>query len=73
MQYYSGVSYPSSAAALETAERHVPRLADMLGKRPELRMRIVRFQDGILSPNSWSRPAARNGLIDSLFRVPVDA
>ncbi len=41
VQYYSGVSYLSSAAALETAERHVPWLADTLGKRPELRMRIL--------------------------------
>jgi hypothetical protein len=41
VQYYSGVSYLSSAAVLETAEQHVPWLADMLGKRPELRMRIL--------------------------------
>jgi hypothetical protein len=40
VQYYSGVSYVSSAAALDTAARLVPWLADILGKRPELRMRI---------------------------------
>jgi hypothetical protein len=41
VQYYSGVSYVSSAEALETAERCVAWLADILGRRPELRMRIL--------------------------------
>lgn len=41
VQYYSGVSYASSAEALETAERCVAWLADILGRRPELRIRIL--------------------------------
>lgn len=41
VQYYSGVAYASSAEALNTAERCVPWLADTLGQRPELRMRIL--------------------------------
>jgi len=41
VQYYSGVSYVSSAEARETAERCVPWLADILGGKPELRMRIL--------------------------------
>ncbi len=41
VQYYSGVSYGSSAAALETAERCVPWLAETLTRKPELRMRIL--------------------------------
>ncbi len=41
VQYYSGVSYVSSAEALETAERCVFWLADVLGKKPELGMRIL--------------------------------
>ena len=32
VQYYSGVSYESSAEALETAERCVAWLADILGE-----------------------------------------
>ena len=41
VQYYSSVSYVSSAVALDTAARLVPWLADILGKKPELRMRIL--------------------------------
>ena len=41
VQYYSGVAYVSSAAALETAERCVPWLGDILTQQPELRMRIL--------------------------------
>jgi hypothetical protein len=40
VQYYSGVTYGSSAEALETAERCVPWLTDILTKKPEMRMRI---------------------------------
>jgi len=35
------ISYVSSAEALETAERCVPWLADILGRKPELRTRIL--------------------------------
>lgn len=41
VQYYSGVSYVSSAEALETAERCVPWLTEMLSRKPEMRMRIL--------------------------------
>jgi len=41
VQYYSGVAYVSSAAALETAERCVPWLVDILARKPELRLRIL--------------------------------
>jgi hypothetical protein len=40
VQYYSGVAYASSAEALETAERCVPWLVDILAQKPELRGRI---------------------------------
>jgi hypothetical protein len=40
VQYYSGVSYISSTDALDTAERCVPWLVDVLAQKPELRMRI---------------------------------
>ena len=40
VQYYSGVTYVSSADALDTAERCVPWLVDVLARKPELRMRI---------------------------------
>lgn len=40
VQYYSGVCYASPAEALDTAERCVPWLADVLARKPELRMRI---------------------------------
>jgi hypothetical protein len=42
VQYYSGVSYVSSAEALDTAERCVPWLTAILARKPELRMRIAR-------------------------------
>jgi hypothetical protein len=41
VQYYSGVTYVSSADALDTAERRIPWLVDVLARKPELRMRIV--------------------------------
>ena len=41
VQYYSGVAYVSSAAALDTAERCVPWLADILAQKPEMRTRIL--------------------------------
>jgi hypothetical protein len=40
VQYYSGVSYASPAGVLDTAERCVPWLADILKQNPELRARI---------------------------------
>ena len=40
VQDYSSVSYVSSAASLDTAARLTPWLADILGKRPELRIGI---------------------------------
>src|ERR1700712_3805933 len=40
VQYYSGVAYVSSADALDTAERCVSWLVDVLALKPELRMRI---------------------------------
>lgn len=40
VQYNSGATYVSSAEALNTAERCVPWLANILVERPELRMRI---------------------------------
>jgi hypothetical protein len=40
VQYYSGVAYVSPAGALETAERCVPWLTDVLAKAPEMRRRI---------------------------------
>jgi hypothetical protein len=40
VQYYSGAAYASPADALDTAERCVPWLADILAQRPELRRRI---------------------------------
>jgi hypothetical protein len=40
VQYYSGVSYGSAAGALDTAERLVPWLNDILMRNPELRMKI---------------------------------
>jgi hypothetical protein len=41
VQYYSGVTYASSIEALSTAERCVPWLADILVRKPEMRMRIL--------------------------------
>jgi hypothetical protein len=41
VQYYSGAPYVSSAKALETAERCVPWLSDILARQQELRMRIL--------------------------------
>jgi hypothetical protein len=41
VKYYSGVAYVSSAETLETAERCVPWLIDVLAQQPELRMRIL--------------------------------
>jgi hypothetical protein len=40
VQYYSGATYASSAQALDTAERNVPWLVDVLAQKPELRRRI---------------------------------
>ena len=40
VQYYSGVAYVSSTQALDTAERCVPWLVDVLARKPELRRRI---------------------------------
>jgi hypothetical protein len=40
VQYYSGVSYASSADALDAAERCVPWLCGVLAQTPELRLRI---------------------------------
>jgi hypothetical protein len=41
VQYYSGVRYLSPAEALNTAERAVPWLTDVLAGKPELRTRIA--------------------------------
>jgi hypothetical protein len=41
VQYYSGASYVSSAEALDTAERCVSWLADILARKIETRMRIL--------------------------------
>ena len=40
VHYYAGIVYPSAAAALETAERSVPWLTDVLERNPELRTKI---------------------------------
>ncbi len=40
VQYYSGVAYVSPTEALNTAERCVPWLADILLQKPGLKMRI---------------------------------
>jgi hypothetical protein len=40
VQYYSDVTYVSSADALDTAERCIPWLVDVLAQKPQLRMRI---------------------------------
>jgi hypothetical protein len=40
VQYYSDVSYVSSADALEAAERSVLWLSDVLARKPELKKRI---------------------------------
>lgn len=40
VQYYSGVAYISVTEALDTAERCVPWLTDILIEQPELRTRI---------------------------------
>ncbi len=40
VQYYSGVSYRSPDEALDTSERVVPWLSDVLAQQPELRKRI---------------------------------
>ena len=40
VQYYSGIAYLSPAAALDAAEQCVHWLIDVLGQKPELRMRI---------------------------------
>ena len=40
VQHYSGVVYGSSALALDTAERVVAWLSDVLAQQPELRRRI---------------------------------
>ena len=40
VQYYSGASYGSPAQVLDTAERCVPWLVDVLAQKPELRRRI---------------------------------
>ena len=40
VQYYSGASYGSSGEAMDTAERCVPWLVDVLAQNPELRRRI---------------------------------
>lgn len=42
VQYYSGAIYGSSVQALDTAERCVPWLGDILTQQPELRKRIGR-------------------------------
>jgi hypothetical protein len=44
VQYYSGVSYVTSAEALDTAERRVSWLADVLAQKPEMRTRILNFK-----------------------------
>jgi hypothetical protein len=40
VQHYSGVTYRSPDHALDTAERVVPWLSDVLAQHPELRKRI---------------------------------
>ena len=40
VQYYSGVAYVSPVDALDTAERCISWLADILAQKPELRNRI---------------------------------
>jgi hypothetical protein len=40
VQFYSGVAYVSSADALDTAERCVSWLVDILAQKPELRARV---------------------------------
>jgi hypothetical protein len=40
VQYYSGTAYVSPTEALDTAERCVLWLVDILAQKPELRMRI---------------------------------
>jgi hypothetical protein len=40
VQHYSAVAYASPTEALNTAERCVPWLADILVQKPELRKRI---------------------------------
>jgi hypothetical protein len=40
VQYYSGATYSSPARALDTAERCVPWLTDILAQQPDLRRRI---------------------------------
>jgi len=40
VQYYSGATYGSSAQALDTAERCVLWLVDVLAQNPDLRRRI---------------------------------
>jgi hypothetical protein len=40
VQYYSDVAYVSSAEALDTAERCVAWLSDVLARKPEVRRRI---------------------------------
>jgi hypothetical protein len=40
VQYYAGAIYDSSVQALDTAERCVPWLTEILAQKPELRKRI---------------------------------
>jgi hypothetical protein len=40
VQYHSGLSYPSAAAALDTAERRVPWLSEALAGQPDVRKRL---------------------------------
>jgi hypothetical protein len=40
VQYYSGVAYRSAAVVLDSAERTIPWLTDILVRNPELRMKI---------------------------------
>ena len=44
LQNYSGLVHASPAAALDSAERYVPWLADVLSRKPELRTRIEAFE-----------------------------
>jgi hypothetical protein len=41
VKHHSGVAYVSSAETLETAERSLPWLIDILAQQPELKMRIL--------------------------------
>jgi hypothetical protein len=41
VQYYSGAVYDSSTQALDTAERCVPWLGDILTQQPDLKNRIA--------------------------------